>query len=72
MVLNTVLTSHLGFQKRGQSKNTVVLHAGDSGRNRTIDTRIFSRLCDRFSNRINELKRRKLAIGIIAIGRCAV
>ena len=25
MVLNTVLTSHLGFQKRGQSKNTVVL-----------------------------------------------
>lgn len=32
---------------------------GAQGRNRTTDTRIFSRQCDRFFIRINELKTRK-------------
>ncbi len=35
---------------------------GAQGRNRTTDTRIFSRLRDRFINKINKLKSRKQSV----------
>ena len=35
---------------------------GAQRRNRTTDTRIFNRLCDRFFNLINELKARNQSV----------
>jgi len=40
----------------------MLLGAGAQGRNRTTDTRIFSRTRDRFSIYINKLKRRNQSV----------